>query len=257
MSRSKGVLLDLDGTVWDDDVNLYAGAVEAISLIRNTSVPIRFATNTTRLTRESLAERLTERGIPAEPPDIVTATQAGVIWLREKDIRRIAVFLPDRALPEFDEFELVDEAPEAVIIGDLGRGWSFDVMNQIFRLLLDGPEFLTLHRNKYWRTGGELVLDAGAFVAAFEYATGREAKLVGKPGPIQFEAAASSMGLEPGDLAMVGDSLDTDIAGGQAAGCFGVLVRTGNFSEASLAEATSQPDAVIDSIADLPDVIFG
>jgi HAD superfamily hydrolase (TIGR01458 family) len=255
MNRPKGVLLDLDGTVWDDDVRLYPGAGEAIASIREGGVPILFATNTTRLTRSALAERLAERGIPAEPSDVITATHAGVIWLRERGLRRIAAFLPDRALPEFDEFELVEEDPDALVVGDLGRGWSYEVMNRIFRLLLVGPEFLTLHRNKYWKTGGELVLDAGAFVAAFEYATGREARLVGKPGPIQFEAAAHSLGCEPGDLVMVGDSLDTDIEGGLKAGCTCVLVRTGNFSEIRLSKSPVRPDFVIDSIADLPRVV--
>ena len=255
MKRPTGVLLDLDGTVWDDDVRLYPGSADAIASIRDGGLPVLFATNTTRLTRVVLAERLVERGIPAEPSDVITATQAGVIWLREQGLRRIAVFLPDRALPEFDEFELVEEDPDALIVGDLGKGWSFDVMNRIFRLLLVGPEFLTLHRNKYWKTGGELVLDAGAFVAALEYATGREARLVGKPGPIQFEAAAHSLGCEPGDLVMVGDSLDTDIAGGLNAGCTCALVRTGNFSEVRLSKSRIRPDFVIDSIADLPQVI--
>jgi HAD superfamily hydrolase (TIGR01458 family) len=252
MKRPKGVLLDLDGTVWDDNVQPYPGAAEAIGSIREGGLPVLFATNTTRLTRAALAQRLVERGVQAEPSQIITATQAGVIWLREQGLRRIAVFVPDRALPEFDEFELVDEDPDALIVGDLGKGWSFDVMNRIFRLLLVGPEFLTLQRNKYWKTGGELVLDAGAFVAAFEYATGRQARLVGKPGPIQFEAAAHAVGCEPRDLVMVGDSLETDIEGGLDAGCTSVLVRTGKFSAAELAGSAVQPDAVIDSVADLP-----
>ena len=69
------------------------------------------------------------------------------------------------------------EVTEAVVVGDLGSAWTFDLMNRVFRWVLGGAALLALHRNRYWKTGGELVLDVGAFVAAFEYATGREATI--------------------------------------------------------------------------------
>lgn len=252
----KGVLLDLDGTVWDDEIHPYPGAAEAIASLREAGLPVRFVTNTTRLTREALAEMLSDRGIVAAPDDVFTATLAGVIWLRENGYRRVAVLLPERALPEFAEFEVLEDEPEALIVGDLGKAWSFDVMNKAFRWLQGGAEFLALHRNKYWKTEGEVVLDAGAFVAALEYATGREAKLVGKPSPVLFEAAAHSLGLEPGELAMVGDSLITDIAGAQTAGCYGVLARTGEYDATELADSPIKPDIIIKSIAELPSALM-
>ena len=69
------------------------------------------------------------------------------------------------------------------------------------------------------------------------------------------EAAAHSLGVDLGELAMVGDSLITDIAGAQASGCYGVLVRTGKFDAAELADSATQPDIVVDSIAGLPGVL--
>lgn len=251
-TRPGGVLLDLDGTVWDDELAPYPGAADAVDRLRDAGLPVRFVTNTTRLTRRALAEMLTERGIAASADDVLTATLAGVIWLRENGFRRVAVLLPERAIPEFEGFEVVEREPEALIVGDLGRGWTFDVMNKAFRWLTDGAEFLALHRNRYWKTGGDLVLDAGAFVAALEYATGREARLVGKPGPLLFRSAAHSLGLESGQLLMVGDSLETDIAGARAAGCSGVLVRTGKFDAEALSSSSLQPSRVVDSIAELP-----
>jgi HAD superfamily hydrolase (TIGR01458 family) len=253
----KGVLLDLDGTVWDDEITPYSGAADAIGRLRDADLPVRFVTNTTRLSRQVLAEMLSERGIPASADEVFTATLAGVVWLRDNGFRRVAVLLPERALSEFADFDIVEEEPEALIVGDLGTGWTFDVLNRAFRGLRDGAEFLALHRNPYWKTEGRFQLDAGAFVAALEYATGRQAKLMGKPSPVLFEAAAHSLGLEVDALAMVGDSLDTDIAGAQTAGCLGVLVRTGKFNATALTEASVQPDVVIDSIADFPGALLG
>ena len=267
MTRSSpaGLLLDLDGTVYTDDAPI-PGAAEAVATLREAGVPIRFVTNTTRAGPATIAGWLEDFGIPVEVGHIFTPTVVAVDWLREQGARQVAVCLPEDARSGFDGFEIVPfdgsaapyaPVPEAVVIGDLGPAWTFEVMNRVFRWLLDGAAFVALHRNRYWRTGGKLVLDAGAFVAALEYATGREATLVGKPSRPMFEAAARSMGLELDRLAMVGDDLQADIAGAQALGCRAWMVRTGKFRADELEASDVEPDRVIDSLAGLPDVLLG
>jgi HAD superfamily hydrolase (TIGR01458 family) len=256
MRRPSGLLLDLDGTVYEDD-GLIAGADAAIDALRAGGVPVRFVTNTTRVPRATIAGWLEDFGVSATADDIFTPPLAAVVWLREKGMRRVAVCLPEGSFAEFAEFEVVDREPEAVVIGDLGPAWSFDTMNRVFRWLLDGVEFVALHRNRYWKTEGEWALDVGAFVAAFEYATGRRATLVGKPSRPMFEAAARSMGLALSDVAMVGDDLHADIAGAQALGIQGIMVRTGKFRAEELESSDVKPDLVVDSIAALPDLLLG
>ena len=95
-------------------------------------------------------------------------------------------------------------------------------------------------------------MDAGAFVTALEYATGREATLAGKPSAMFFHAAAESMGVEVFDLAVVGDDPGTDVAGAHACDAAAILVRTGRFQEGTLARSTPRPDLVLDSVAALP-----
>jgi ribonucleotide monophosphatase NagD (HAD superfamily) len=75
---------------------------------------------------------------------------------------------------------------------------------------------------------------------------------VGKPTAAYFEAALAELDAAPGDAVMVGDDVEADIGGAKRIGMKGVLVRTGKFRPAALREADPQPDAVIDSIADLP-----
>ena len=249
-----GLLLDLDGTVYQDEA-VVPGADHAIATLRDAGVPVRFVTNTTRVSRTTLGGWLNDFGIPAGSDDIFTPPVACVRWLRERDIQRAAILLPEDSLTEFAGVEVVETDPEAVVVGDLGDGWSFDVLNRAFRWVLQGAELVALHRNRYWRSGGELLLDAGAFVAALEYATGREATVVGKPSRAMFEAAAASMGLALPDVAMVGDDLHADIAGAQALGCRAFMVRTGKFRAEELEASDIEPDAVIDSLAALPDRI--
>jgi HAD superfamily hydrolase (TIGR01458 family) len=255
-SAPRGLLLDLDGTVYENDA-LVPGADEAIAALRKGGVLVRFVTNTTRVPCSTIAGWLEGYGIPAAPAEIFTPPRAAVAWLEERGIHRLGLGLPEESFREFSAFEVVDRDPEAVVIGDLGPSWTFDVMNRVFRWLLDGADFVALHRNRYWKTGGELVLDVGAFVAAFESATGREATLVGKPSRPMFEAAARSMGLSLADVAMVGDDLQADIGGSQAHGIRGFMVQTGKYRRTEVEASEIEPYRVIASVASLPDLLLG
>lgn len=95
------------------------------------------------------------------------------------------------------------------------------------------------------------MLDLGAFAAALEYASGREATLVGKPAPDFFTAALASLRVSPEQAAVIGDDLESDVAGGQAAGMKGVLVRTGKFRPEDAERSRIRPDAALDSLAQL------
>lgn len=253
-TRPKGLLLDLDGTVYTEE-GLIPGADEAVKALREAGIPLRFITNTTRVPRSTIAAWLRDYGIEAQAGDVFTPPLAAADWLRENGFRRVALFLPVHTFTEFEGLEIVEVEPEAVVIGDLGPAWTFEGMNRAFRWILERAEFLALHRNRYWLTADGLTLDVGAFVAAFEYATGRIARLVGKPSRPMFAAAAGSMGLDIADVAMVGDDLESDIAGIHECGGVGIMVRTGKFREEELAGSDAAPDLVIESIASLPDRI--
>lgn len=94
-------------------------------------------------------------------------------------------------------------------------------------------------------------LDVGPFAAALEYATNCSALVLGKPDAAVFRQAAQRLGVPPGEVVMVGDDVLGDVRGAQAAGLRGVLVRTGKYRPEDLLGPT-QPDAVLDSIVDLP-----
>ena len=247
----RGVVLDLDGTVYEAD-RLIAGARETVESIRSAGLPLRFATNTTRHPRSTLVEALSALGIRAEAPDLVTAPRAAAAWLAAHGVRRVALHMSGETAAEFADFTIEDTSPEAVVVGDLGPGWTFERLNQAFRQLQNGARLMAMQKNRYWRTEDGLTLDAGPFVAALEYATGREATVAGKPSEAFFTGAADTMDLPLADLVVVGDDIDTDVRGAMAAGARGVLVRTGKFRDSDLAGPTAAPDLVIDSIADLP-----
>ena len=146
----------------------------------------------------------------------------------------------------------ITAAPDQVLT-PAGRGWDFATLNRAFRLLMSdaAPPLVALGLTRYWRADDGLRLDAGPFVRALEYATGRTAVVLGKPDPAFYDGAVEDLDLEPGQVVMVGDDVRSDVEGAQRAGLTGVLVCTGKFSPPDL-DGDVSPDAVLDSIADLP-----
>jgi phospholysine phosphohistidine inorganic pyrophosphate phosphatase len=254
MASAEGCAIDLDGTLYHGGAPI-PGAAEAVHRLRSAGVPICFATNTTRRPRSALVARLGSMGIDVRPDELHTAPVAAATWLAQRGARRISLLLDPATFEEFSSFEFDQETPDHVVVGDLGEAWDFHILNRAFRALLAGAALVAIQKNRSWDAGSGLQLDAGPFVAALEYASGQEAVVVGKPSRAFFETAAVALDVSLGRLAVVGDGLATDVAGGQAAGCRTIAVRTGTFREDQLSELERPPDAVIDSIADLPELM--
>lgn len=179
---TSGYLLDLDGTLYVGEQAL-PGAVEAVAALTEHGIPHRFLTNSTRFPRSGLTRRLGRMGFIVDEEEVFTASRAAASWLRDRGVQRISLLLPSASHEDFAEFAITTVRPEAVVVDDLGDGWSFELLNSAFRHLLDGALFVALQKNRYWRRDDGLALDAGPFVAALEYAAGVEAVVIGKPGP--------------------------------------------------------------------------
>jgi HAD superfamily hydrolase (TIGR01458 family) len=247
LQNIQGLLLDLNGTLYQDSVPL-PGAAETVRGLEQDGVPFRFVTNTTSKSRAAVAERLAAMGFPAREELIFSPPHAAGALLRARGASAY-LLLPEAARSDFHGVPDEAEHPDAVVIGDLGTGWTFGRLNKAFQLVHAGANLIALGRTRYWQTGGGLQLDVGPFVAALEYATGKEAEVIGKPEPQFFLDAVSELGLAPVEVALVGDDAETDVRAAQRAGLRGVLVRTGKFREADL-RGEPPIDVVIDSVAD-------
>jgi HAD superfamily hydrolase (TIGR01458 family) len=246
-----GLLIDLDGTVWEDGA-LIPGAAEAIEALRRADVPFRFLTNTTRKPRAQLVAELERLGIESSIDECFNAPAAAAIWLRAQGINRVSLLLAEASFVDFSGFFIDDDNPEAVVIGDLGRDWTFDILDRAFRAVLAGAELVALQKNRYWKTEGSFSLDAGPFVAALEFASGKEARLVGKPSRELFHTMAAELDLLPEDIAMVGDDLEADIEGSRSAGLQAVALRTGKYRSENEERLEAVATVTLDSLAGLP-----
>jgi HAD superfamily hydrolase (TIGR01458 family) len=256
MRPIEGLLIDLDGTVYLGR-ELIPGSETAVDRVRGIGVPILFTTNTSRMSRSDIALSLGSMGLRVDPSEIFSAPVAAARWLRDEGVHRIHLLVADSTREDFEGFEITDDRPDAVLVGDLGADFTFERLNAAFRSLRAGARLVAIHRNRFWLTEQGPTLDAGPFVAGLEYASRQQATLVGKPSPAFFDTAASLLGIRRDGLAVVGDDLETDVRGGRAAGLVTIQVRTGKFDQAMLDEtpAEQRPHHMIDSLADVPSLL--
>jgi HAD superfamily hydrolase (TIGR01458 family) len=142
-----------------------------------------------------------------------------------------------------------------VIVGGAGPEFSYAALNRVFRCLLGGARLVAMGRTLYWRTEAGLQLDTGAFLPGLEQASGVQAEVTGKPAAAFFATVLDALGATAPQAVMVGDDIQADVLAAQDHGITGVLVRTGKYRPETHRSAPGRPDQVIDSIADLPDLL--
>ncbi len=250
-----GLLLDIDGVLAVSWVPI-PGAAETVKWLRDEMVPFRLITNTTTHSRADLAATLVDAGIHVTPEEIITAVVGTASYLRSHHPGAKAYLLSDEeAVADLEGIELVGDGADVVVVGGACEAFSYENVNRAFRMLMEGASFVAMHRSMYWMTAKGLQLDGGAYIRGLEEATGLEAVVCGKPAPAFFEEAVRMLGLPAERVAMVGDDIVTDVLAAQAMGLTGVLAKTGKFRPSDLERDDGVPDHMIETIADLPELL--
>ena len=250
----KAFLFDLDGVFYVDD-QLIPGANATLQWLQQRKIPYRFITNNTTLPRNKLTEKLNKIGLEVKEEDLISANYAGVLLLKKLKINTCRLVLMEAAQADYHVFNSDDPNPQALVVGDIGPNWDYDLMDKLMNAIFKGAQLIALHKGRYFQTEKGLTIDSGAFVAGLEHATQTTAVVVGKPEPTFFELATQNFDCLPEEIAMVGDDLINDIEGAQKMGYSTFLVKTGKF-RAPLYEASFiRPDHLIPSIEGLPDYI--
>ncbi|HEU5106191.1 MAG TPA: HAD-IIA family hydrolase [Solirubrobacterales bacterium] len=263
-----GFLVDLDGVVWIGREPV-PGAPQALRELLESGKGIVFVTNNPGKPPAAYAERLGELGVEIGSGQIVTAGMVAARLAGEAVGEGGSAFVIGApALKEMVaatgaallEGEAAWEADAVVVSGH--RGFDYDELLAAKRALDAGAALVaTSHDPTMPYPGGELP-GTGSILAAVETASGRRAEIAGKPERHLFEMAIESLRgslvvqeptKEPRNLklAMVGDRISSDIAGGHAAGLETILVLSGTTSREEAEAADPVPDHVVDSLSDL------
>ena len=252
MRHIKGVLFDLDGVFYVGQ-DLIKGGNKTLAWLRDHKIGYRFVTNNTTLSRSALVAKLQNMGLEISENELLSANYAGVLQLKKMGVHRCRLILTKPAQADYPPS--IHDDPEAIVVGDIGNAWDYDLLNELMKQLLDGAELIALHKGRYFQTKTGLQLDSGAFVAALEHATNKKAHVVGKPTAAFFEMGSALLGIASNQLLMVGDDLINDIEGAQAVGCHAVLVQTGKYRKALVDNSDIIPDGIVPSVANLPNYL--
>jgi len=255
-----GFLVDLDGVVWHGREPV-PGSPEALATMLAAGKEIVFVTNNPTKRPAEYAERLRGMGVEVEPERIVTAgitvaklaaeaagPGAGALVLGREPLRELIAGEGLRLV----DFEAPTEAAVVVVSG--WREFTYMSLLAAKRALDGGAALLATSRDATMPMPGGEWPGTGAIVAAVEVCSGKVAAIAGKPERHLFELALARM---PGArrVAMIGDRLSSDIAGGHAAGLETILVLSGTSGSDGGSEdpatATVKPGHVAANLAAL------
>ncbi|KHN86318.1 Haloacid dehalogenase-like hydrolase domain-containing protein 2 [Toxocara canis] len=227
-SSRLAVLIDLSGTLHIEDVCI-PGAVAALERLRqNRKYALKFVTNTTKESSSRLHARLSKLGFQISPSEVFTSLSAAKRLILKEQLRPM-LFLEDSALEDFRDIDQTD--PNSVVIGLAPSCFTFERLNDAFRLLLNGAKLIAIHKGRYYQRKDGLSLGPGPFVEALQFASDAKVEIVGKPERNFFLSALESLDdkLTPSDAVMIGDDARDDAMGAINAGMHAILVKTGKY----------------------------
>ncbi|MBW8009985.1 MAG: HAD-IIA family hydrolase [Chloroflexi bacterium] len=249
----KALILDMDGVIWRGEEPI--GDLPSIfNHFDEIKLKIIFATNNSTLTIDDYINKLDTFGVKSEPWQILTSATATSEYLRAIHPRGGPVYIIGEnglksALKE-NNFDHVDENALAVVVG-LDREVDYKKLLSGSLLIQAGATFLGTNPDQTLPTPQGLAPGAGAIINALESATGVKAKIIGKPQTTMFTQALERLKTEPEETLVVGDRIETDIAGGQAAGCRTALVLSGVTNQEMAVTWTPLPDIILPDLSTL------
>jgi glycerol-1-phosphatase len=237
------LLIDLDGTVFRGHEPT-EGAVESLDEVDSRKL---FVTNNASRGADEVATHLRELGFTASDEDVVTSAQSAAHLLAAQlpSGARVLIVGTDALADEIDKAGLrpvrsFDDKPDAVVQG-LSQTLGWPELAEAALAIRAGAVWVAANVDKTLPTERGLLPGNGALVAALQAATGAEPQVAGKPGPQLMKDAVGR-----GDFRaplVIGDRLDTDIEGANAADLPSLMVLTGvnDARDAVYAEPAQRP----------------
>ena len=259
LSQKKLFLLDMDGTIYLDET-LFPGTLPFLDYIRRSGGKYLFLTNNSSRSVQTYIQKLSHLGIPAEPADFLTSTNAMIEDLKQQKPHRLcyafgtAAFrqqLTEAGIPITDT--LSDEI-DCLLIG-FDTELTFRKLEDACILLNRGVDFIATNPDWVCPTWYGSVPDCGSVCEMLFRATGRRPRVIGKPQPAMALLALQKWGYAREEAIMIGDRLYTDIASGVNAGIDTAFVLSGEGTLADLEASEVKPTWIFNDISALHDAL--
>jgi len=252
----RGVLLDLDGTVYHHD-NPLPGAAEAVDRLRERGLSLLFFSNNPLYGGEEYVDRLQSLGVDARPGEACSSAVVTREYVDDNHAGDDVFVIGSASIRDRiarGAANVVAEPRDAdVLLASWTDEFHYDDMVDALRALDTGTTYLGTDPDPTFPgPDGHPVPGTGAVLRAITGVTEREPdRVLGKPSEVAIEAALDRLGHDPEEILVVGDRIGTDILLGERAGMRTALVMTGVTHDATLAASDVKPDHVLDSLADV------
>nr|WP_246222695.1 HAD-IIA family hydrolase [Phytoactinopolyspora limicola] len=249
-------LTDMDGVLVHEEKAI-PGAAEFLQRLADRERRFLVLTNNSIFTPRDLAARLAGSGLEIPEESIWTSALATGQFLANQHPGGSAYVIGEAglttALHEVG-YVLTDTNPDYVVLGET-RTYSFEAITKAIRLVEAGARFIATNPDATGPSQSGPLPATGAVAALISRAAGRDPYYVGKPNPMMFRSALNRIEAHSENTAMVGDRMDTDVVAGMEAGLTTWLVLTGSTRREEIERYPYRPNHVVDSVADLIDVI--
>lgn len=192
-----------------------------------------------------------KKGIEVNREEIYTPITAIKMFIEENSDKTFYTLVQDDVLKDLENAKIDDVNPDYVIICDFSDKVSYDEINKVFRMIMNGAEIITSSKTLWYIDVDGHSINTGSFVRMFEAACDKEAILMGKPSTNFFEMALKRTNSKAENTLVIGDDIKTDILGAIKLNARSALVKTGVYNEEKLQKTDFKSDFVIDDINQL------
>ena len=264
LSRIRHVALDMDGTIYMGS-ELFPWTGPFLAGLRQQGIGYSFLTNNPSKSIADYLHNLGTMGIRATRAEMYTTTLATIDYLRVHypEARRLFLLGTPSMISEFEAAGYVstedsaDDRPDAVVVA-FDKTLGYSRLCRATWWVSRGIPYVATNPDRVCPTNLPTVLvDCGSICAAIEHATGRKPDItLGKPDPNMLAGILQRHGLQPDQIAMVGDRIYTDIEMAHNAGAMGVLVLSGETTLEVADRAPRQPELIVEHIGVLGELLL-
>lgn len=252
----QALIIDMDGVLWRDTEPL-GDLPKIFDRIQGEGKRFILATNNATRTVKEYHEKLAGFGVELDARQIINAAEAVGIYLCEQYPRGTSVFVVGqpslkRTLENYDLKVVGMDAPDAaIVVASLDFNLTYNKLKHASLLIQRGADFIGTNPDATLPTPEGFFPGSGTVVGALEIASGRKAKIIGKPQPLLYEMALKRLDVTPEETLAIGDRLETDIAGAQAAKVHTALVLSGASTLAEAEDFEPQPEVIVQNLTEL------
>ena len=249
-------LTDMDGVLVHEEDPI-PGAVEFLQALKKSGCPFMVLTNNSIYTPRDLRARLLGSGLDVPEKAIWTSALATAQFLDDQRPGGSAYVVGESGLTSALHdigYVMTERSPDYVVLGET-RTYSFESITRAIRLIEAGSRFIATNPDPSGPSIHGTMPATGSVAALISTATGRTPYFIGKPNPLMMRSALNRLEAHSETTVMIGDRMDTDIISGLEAGMRTVLVLTGSTRATQVDRFPYQPTRVVDSIADLVDLV--